>query len=91
MVACEMPAGTLQVVHVNSPVCVLAGRELRREWEGKLAERDEHGLGGNGGVLKEGEMLMPSQLVGEEPRSWLGCVSRLLLPWPHQPICCVLP
>lgn len=69
MVACEMPAGTLQVVHVNSPVHVLAGRELRREWEGKLPERDEHGLGGNRGVLKEGEMLMPSQLVGEEPRS----------------------
>lgn len=75
-----MPAGTLQVVHVNSPVRVLAGREPRRAQEGKPAERDEQGLRGNGAVLKGEEMLMPSQLLAEEPCSWLGCVSRLLRP-----------
>ena len=47
-----MPAGTLQVVPVNSPVHVLAGGELWREREGKLAERDDKGLGGELGCPK---------------------------------------
>lgn len=68
MVACKMPAGILQVVQVNSPIQVLAGREALEGIERQVTRRHEQGLGGGTwAVLKEGATNAQSDIRSQAP------------------------
>lgn len=63
-----MPAGILQVVQVNSPVQVLAGRGALEGTERQVSRRHEQGLGvGNWAVLKEGVSSAQSDIRSQAP------------------------
>lgn len=69
-----MPAGVLQVVRVNSPVQVLAGRGALEGTKRQVNRRHEHGLGGgNWTALKDGVTNAQSDIRSQAPLQARQC------------------